>query len=58
MWHMLTRGLLARAALTVTGYFRPRPDPAAERLLRAVFSDLDRELAEILGDRSCGPTAD
>lgn len=46
------RGLLARAALTVTGYLRPRPDPAIERVLRTAFSDVDRKLAEILGDRT------
>jgi len=46
------RDLGARAALTVTGYLRPRPDPAAERALRAAFAELDRDLAEILGDRT------
>ena len=45
------RRLCARAALTVTGYLRPRPDPALENALRAAFADLDRDLAEILGDR-------
>ena len=46
------RELLAQAALTVTGYLRPRPDPSTEKALRAAFADLDRELAEILGDRT------
>ncbi|HEY1821522.1 MAG TPA: hypothetical protein VGG83_16480 [Trebonia sp.] len=43
--------LLERAALTVTGYFRRRPDPRLENALRAAFADIDRGLAEILGDR-------
>jgi hypothetical protein len=42
----------AHAALTVTGYLRPRPDPAVEHALRAAFADLDRDLAAILGDRA------
>jgi hypothetical protein len=46
------RELCAYAALTVTGYLRPRPDPAVERALRAAFSELDRDLALILGDRT------
>jgi hypothetical protein len=46
------RDLLAQTALTVTGYFRPRPDPVIECVLRTAFTDLDRELAEILGDRT------
>jgi hypothetical protein len=45
------RKLYAQAALTVTGYLRPRPDPALENALRAAFADLDRDLAGILGDR-------
>ena len=45
------RKLCAQAALTVTGYLRPRPDPAYENTLRAAFADLDRDLAGILGDR-------
>jgi hypothetical protein len=52
------RELLAGAALTVTGYLRPRPDPAIERMLRAAFADLDRELGEILGDRTPYRTGD
>ena len=52
------RDLGARAALTVTGYLRPRPDPAAERALRAAFAELDRDLAEILGDRTIRRRAD
>jgi hypothetical protein len=55
LWVRLTgvsaRELCASAALTVTGYLRPRPDPAIERALRAAFAELDRGLAEILGDR-------
>lgn len=50
------RKLLAQAALTVTGYLRPRPDPSAEHALRAAFTDLDKELAEILGGRAAGLT--
>jgi hypothetical protein len=45
------RKLCAQAALTVTGYLRPRPDPELENVLRAAFADLDRDLAGILGDR-------
>ena len=45
------RELCANVVLTVTGYLRPRPDPAVESGLRAAFADLDRDLAEILGDR-------
>jgi hypothetical protein len=55
-WLRLTRvsvrELCADAALTVTGYLRPRPDPAVEHALRAAFADLDRDLAGILGDRA------
>ena len=55
LWVRLTgvnvRELCASAALTVTGHLRPRPDPAVERALRAAFAELDRNLAEILGDR-------
>ena len=46
------RILFLEAALTVTGYLRRRPDPAIEHALRAAFTNLDRELAEILGDRT------
>jgi hypothetical protein len=46
------RELCAYTALTVTGYLRPRPDPAVERTLRAAFSELDRDLALILDDRT------
>lgn len=56
LWLRLTRvsmrELCADAALTVTGYLRPRPDPAVEHALRAAFADLDRDLAGILGDRT------
>ena len=62
VWMRLTgvsvRDLGARAALTVTGYLRPRPDPAAEQALRAAFAELDRDLAEILGDRTVRRRAD
>lgn len=46
------RELFGEAALTVTGHLRRRPNPAAEQALRATFATLDRELAEILGDRT------
>lgn len=46
------RESLAGAALTVTGYLRRRPDPAIEHMLRVAFTGLDRDLAEILGDRT------
>lgn len=42
----------ANAALTVTGYLRRRPDPAVERRLRTAFAEFDKDLAEILGDRT------
>jgi hypothetical protein len=62
LWLRLTgasvRDLGARATLTVTGYLRPRPDPAAEQALRAAFAELDRDLAEILGDRTLSRRAD
>lgn len=58
LWLCLTgvsvRKLCAYAALTVSGYLRPRPDPEAELALRAAFADFDRELARILGDRTPG----
>jgi hypothetical protein len=46
------RGLCAQAALTLSGYLRPRPDPTCERALRAIFAELDQELAAVLGDRA------
>ncbi len=56
LWLRLTRvsvrDACAQAALTVTGYLRPRPDPATEHALRTAFADLDRDLAAILGDRT------
>jgi len=62
LWMRLTRvsvrDLGERAALTVTGYLRPRPDPAAEQKLRAAFAELDRDLAEILGNRTARSGAD
>jgi hypothetical protein len=45
------RELYQEVALTISGYVRPRPDPAFEHLLRTAFSEFDRELAAILGDR-------
>jgi hypothetical protein len=36
---------------SVTGHLRRRPDRAAERRLRAMFAELDEELAAVLGDR-------
>jgi hypothetical protein len=36
--------------LMVGGYLCPPPDRATESRLRAVFADLDSELAAILGD--------
>jgi hypothetical protein len=62
LWLRMTgvsvRDVGARAALTVTGHLRPRPDPAAEQALRAAFAELDRDLAEILGDRTVSRCAD
>jgi hypothetical protein len=56
LWLRLTgvsvRDACAHAALTVTGYLRPRPDPAIEHALRTALADLDRDLAAILGDRT------
>jgi hypothetical protein len=46
------RTMFANAALTVSGYLRPRPNPAVEDALRTAFADLDRDLARILGDRT------
>jgi hypothetical protein len=46
------RELCGRALLTVSGYLRRPPDRAAENALRAVFADIDRDLAGILGDRT------
>lgn len=46
-----TRNLLAQLALTLSGYFRPRPDPAMEIVLRTAFAEFDKELSTILGDR-------
>jgi hypothetical protein len=42
----------AQAVLTVMGYLRPRPAPSVEGTLRAAFAELDRDLAELLGDRN------
>jgi hypothetical protein len=45
------RDLGEQAMLSVTGYLRPRPDAAMECALRTAFTELDRELAEVLSDR-------
>jgi hypothetical protein len=45
------REVFEELALTVSGYLRPRPDPALENALRAAFADIDRDLAAILGHR-------
>jgi hypothetical protein len=62
LWLRLTgisvRELCAHAALTVTGYLRPRPAPALEQALRTAFADLDRDLAAILADRTPRNTLD
>ena len=62
LWLRVTRisvrELCAHAALTVTGYLRPRPAPALERALRTAFADLDTDLAAILGDRIPRSTLD
>jgi hypothetical protein len=49
------RALFANATLTVTGYLRPRPNPAVEDALRTAFAELDRDLARILGVRTPAP---
>ena len=55
LWTMLSgvsvRHRCAQAALTVTGYLRPRPARSVEEALRAAFAELDRDLAALLGDR-------
>jgi hypothetical protein len=52
------KGLSARAALSLTGYLRTRPDPWLEGTLRAAFAEFDRELALILQERRyAAPTA-
>jgi hypothetical protein len=45
------RDLPARAALSLTGHLRGRPDPWLEGALRKAFAEFDRELAVILRDR-------
>ncbi|HEX9042164.1 MAG TPA: hypothetical protein VF838_14240 [Trebonia sp.] len=56
LWLALTgvsvRQWCAQAALTVTGYLRPRPARPVEDALRAAFAELDRDLAGLLGDRN------
>lgn len=52
------REQLANAVLTITGYLRRRPDPAIEHALRVAFTNLDKELAAIIGDRNPRRTFD
>jgi hypothetical protein len=51
LWGRGLRPLLAQTALSVSGYLRPRPDQAMESALRSAFTQLDKELAEVLADR-------
>ena len=55
LWFRLTgvgvRDLCMQLVLTVGGYLRPRPDPTVENALRTAFTDLDRQLTALLGDR-------
>jgi hypothetical protein len=57
LWLQLTglsmRELGAQAVLTMDGYLRRRPDPTVENALRTAFTELDKDLASILG----GPVA-
>jgi hypothetical protein len=46
------KDLSARAAFSLTGYLRTRPDPWLEGTLRAAFAEFDHELALILKERS------
>jgi hypothetical protein len=46
------KDVVTQAALSLTGYLRPRPDQALECTLRSAFTQLDKELAAVLGDRS------
>jgi hypothetical protein len=39
---------IARGMLTITGYFRPRPDPWLEQAVRGALSEFDRELRKIM----------
>jgi hypothetical protein len=45
------REMLAQAALSLSGHLRPRPDRAMECALRNAFTQLDKELAAVLGDQ-------
>jgi len=45
------KDLFSQAALSLSGYLRPRPDQALECTLRSAFTQLDKELAAVLGDR-------
>lgn len=58
LWLLLgssIRKLSSRAMLSLTGRFRPRPDPWLEAALRAAFAEFDSELAMVLRDRGAGP---
>ena len=46
------RYVFTAAALFLSGYLRPRPDQALECTLRSAFTQLDKELAAVLGDRT------
>ncbi len=56
LWHCgrSLRTVFEQVALSLSGHLRPRPDQALERALRTAFTQLDEELAVVLGDR---PTA-
>lgn len=45
------RDVFTQAALALSGYLRPRPDKALECTLRSAFTQLDKELAAVLGER-------
>jgi hypothetical protein len=56
LWLTLTRVSVrqrcGQAALTITGYLRPRPARSVEDALRAAFAELDRDLVALLRDRN------
>lgn len=45
------RDLLTQATLSISGHLRPAPDQAMEYTLRTAFAQLDKELAEALGEQ-------
>jgi hypothetical protein len=49
------REIFEEAALTAGGYLHSRPDEATDKRLRAVFTEFDRDLSAILGDRTPRP---